>query len=137
MNNKVVDDFNIIKFSNGTKYVGEVNEKGEPHGNGAIYRFNDTIIFEGTFQNGIKQGAGKIYYANGNIKFEGSFDGGRITRGIFYDQKGAFMKYCNGNETFAMVFKSDARHGQLEYNVEYYIKYNEEDDIMIKKERQF
>ncbi|WP_339279099.1 hypothetical protein NYE40_23915 [Paenibacillus sp. FSL W8-1187] len=80
-----------------TIYEGEVNEMGNPHGEGIItYTFDDVayILYEGQFNNGVYDGMGTTYY-NGDteIEFSGVFRNGEPVHypleNEFYSNKGS------------------------------------------------
>ena len=58
-------------YTNGDKYVGEVNAKGEKHGKGK-YRFANGDEYQGEFQNDFYHGKGVLTKVNGD-RYEGDF----------------------------------------------------------------
>ena len=86
-----------------TIYEGEVNETGNPHGEGIItYTFDDVpyILYEGQFNNGIYDGMGTTY-CNGNteIEFSGVFRNGEP---VPYPLENEFY-YANKSITFTAI----------------------------------
>ena len=59
-------------YKNGDKYVGEINEKEEPHGRGTMCWKNGRR-YEGQWKNGKKHGQGVEYGANGAVDFSGEW----------------------------------------------------------------
>ncbi len=75
------DDFIPIPPSpsvNQTRYVGEQNEHGVPHGFGSLFE-GSRIIYKGQFQSGEPHGEGIYYFPTGVTKYKGAV---------------AFGKYC-------------------------------------------
>jgi antitoxin component YwqK of YwqJK toxin-antitoxin module len=47
------NDITTLYYKNGNiKYIGEVNEKGQPHGKGKGYYEDGTLDYEGEFEDG-------------------------------------------------------------------------------------
>lgn len=61
-----------IHYKNGDKYVGQVNDKGEPHGKGTM-TWKNGRRYEGDWKNGKKDGSGIEYGANGAVNFMGDW----------------------------------------------------------------
>jgi hypothetical protein len=59
-------------YENGDKYVGEINEREEPHGKGTMCWKNGRR-YEGHWKNGKKNGLGVEYGANGALNFNGEW----------------------------------------------------------------
>ena len=83
-----------IQFSDGT-YVGQVNQAGEPHGEGTfIYKKDDEkkrVSYEGGFENGKRVGIGKISWQGGDVYY-GNFANDNINgRGIWTYRKDDMM----------------------------------------------
>ena len=57
----------------GSKYTGEINSDGKPHGNGAK-TFDNGIIFEATWMDGLLQDVGQVYKCADGTPYEGTFD---------------------------------------------------------------
>ncbi|XP_022184579.2 MORN repeat-containing protein 4 homolog isoform X1 [Nilaparvata lugens] len=87
------------QFNDGTRYVGDWNDRGQKHGFGQM-TLPDSTRYHGTFHNGLCSGLGVMYFPDGakyegelmqgwfhghgvfwradGMKFEGEFRGGRI-----------------------------------------------------------
>ena len=120
-----------INLSNG-KYEGEYNNQNIPHGRGKlIYKTND--IYEGYFQNGIKNGQGKFISKNftyigrfARDKFNGkgtiiykngdTYEGGFLD-GIKHDEKGLYI-YSNGRREIKKWVKGQPKCSLFGLNVE-------------------
>ena len=59
-------------YKNGDKYVGEINEKEEPHGRG-IMCWKNGRRYKGQWKNGRKNGQGVEYGANGAVNYSGEW----------------------------------------------------------------
>ena len=59
------------RIKDGDVYVGERNEKGEPHGHGC-YNFADGSQYQGNWRFGKKHGFGKFHFADGD-RYEGEY----------------------------------------------------------------
>ena len=96
----------VIDFSDGRRYVGEVNEAGEPHGEG-VMTFPDREIRKGGWRRGLHHGQGAITFADGT-HVEGVFNDGALPyRGlaIFPDGNQYDGEFCEG-APFAGVGRS-------------------------------
>ncbi|CAF1073940.1 unnamed protein product [Adineta steineri] len=82
-----------INYPDDTKYTGQINDKGEPDGQGTIWINEDKFKgdrYEGQFKAGGRNGVGIYYYSNGD-KYEGEHcNNRRHGRGI--------CNYSNGNK---------------------------------------
>lgn len=74
------DGLGIKKFSNGNLYIGAFrNNKIHGYGmmisgkNGFIDNCNQSAVYIGDWENGVKKGRGKVYNRNGKIIYEGLF----------------------------------------------------------------
>ncbi len=66
---------NVNRWSD--KYVGEVNQQNQPHGNGTLYDHQDRVHYYGQWQNGQKHGFGSEYQILPGVKiYEGQFVNG-------------------------------------------------------------
>uniref|UniRef100_A0A1B6FD29 MORN repeat-containing protein 4 n=1 Tax=Cuerna arida TaxID=1464854 RepID=A0A1B6FD29_9HEMI len=87
------------RYEDGTRYIGDWNDKGQKHGLGQL-SLPDGTRYHGTFHNGLCSGLGVMYFSDGakyegelmqgwfhghgvfwradSMKFEGEFRGGRI-----------------------------------------------------------
>lgn len=118
---KEVQQGNPIGFGekampDGTFYTGELDINGIPHGFGSIKDFDlNLIVYEGTWEHGIKHGRGKYHMGNGyfyegefykeklqgegkyyykdKILFEGKYDNGSpVGNGKIYMKNGSFFE---------------------------------------------
>ncbi len=111
-------------FSNGNKYIGEVNKDREPHGIGSLWWANGDR-YEGFWKNGLYEGEGMYYFGNG-MKHYGFFKDGEINGlGVrYYLEKGLYFgEWRNGRnngkgiyiwpngEKFLGSFKEDEIQG--------------------------
>ncbi len=63
----------IIEYQEGC-YSGEVNDKGEPHGEGTFF-YTDGYYYYGSWQNGYEHGFGVMVWADDEY-YEGFFEKG-------------------------------------------------------------
>ncbi len=61
------------------RYEGEVNDNGDPHGNGTYYYANGDR-YEGSWNDGSTHGQGVLYFSNG-WSIDGEFEHGRFCQG--------------------------------------------------------
>ena len=62
---------NEIKYEDGKKYIGEINND-LPNGKGTLYNKDNVILYEGDFIDGKKEGNGALYFEEGNY-YKGEF----------------------------------------------------------------
>lgn len=78
-----------IEYENGSRYEGDVDDDGRPHGWGTMYRDDDSINREGEWRSGEPHGWGREYYRNDNPSYEGeSRNGERHGLGRRYNRDG-------------------------------------------------
>ena len=100
------------------QYVGYF-DNGEKNNYGKLYNEEGKLIYEGEYNNGLRNGEGTYYYARG-LKYEGNFvNGFREGHGIFYWEDGTRWegpfknnemdgegKYFEKGESFSVVYKN-------------------------------
>ncbi|XP_026466575.1 MORN repeat-containing protein 4 homolog, partial [Ctenocephalides felis] len=78
------------RFSDGSRYFGEWNKRGQKHGVGHLL-FKNRTRYDGQFANGLFSGLGVLCFADGS-KYEGEFMQGWFHgRGVFWRSDG--MRY--------------------------------------------
>lgn len=117
-----------VNYTDGSYYLGEVNEAGNPHGYGTWY-YAQGDRYEGNFANGKRHGVGRYHFSNGN-RYEGQFDNGAISGfGTYYYTNGDIYEgnYKNGKRCGAGIstysngakylgnFENDVKHGKGVY----------------------
>ncbi len=95
-----------ITFADGSKYTGEVNENGEPHGRGVL-DYPDTQNrckkYEGEFADGLFHGKGIMLYINGR-KYDGDW-----VKGL---RQGKGNEETPIGDVYVGDFANDKRHGK-------------------------
>ena len=66
------------------KYIGYFKE-GNRHGDGILYNKDESILYEGNFENDFFNGEGKYYYCNGDYYIGGFYNGLKDGEGTLYD----------------------------------------------------
>ncbi|XP_014227370.1 MORN repeat-containing protein 4 homolog [Trichogramma pretiosum] len=75
------------KYEDGTKYVGDWNDKGLKHGSGSLL-LPDGSRYDGSFHNGLCSGIGVLHFSDGS-KYEGEFMQGWFHgHGVFWRSDG-------------------------------------------------
>ena len=115
-----------IKYPNGDRYEGEVDEQGLPHGAGVMKyekgqyeNWAESQVsykkYSGQWSHGVKSGQGKMeYYKNGHgvIEYSGNWDND-LPNG-----KGKLTKYSDvTNMTYHGEWKDGLRHGLGKYSL--------------------
>ena len=109
-------------------YKGQTNAKGEYHGKG-VYRFDSGDVYDGQWENGLKQGHGTYRYASGAV-FKGDFrlnkmDGHGVytyASGVYYEgdfkegkkQGQGTYKYSSG-DVYTGAWRNDKKNGRGVY----------------------
>lgn len=70
-----LSNYEIIGLSNKQSYQGQTNEEGHPHGLGALVQA-DGGLYEGQFENGVREGQGRLIHASGDY-YEGEWVNGK------------------------------------------------------------
>jgi len=80
-------------LSDGSKYVGQVNQDGKPHGRGFLTypEGNLRLNYEGEFENGSPHGQGILKMLNGD-KYEGHLKAGMTTTGKMTEPNGNYYR---------------------------------------------
>ena len=76
-----------IRFSDGSRYEGQVNATGEQHGKGAL-SWSNGARFEGGFKNNKKHGRGWLLFPDQITTFMGTYDNNHKSDGIMYYKDG-------------------------------------------------
>merc|ERR1712156_320934 len=63
-------------YADGSRYEGQVNEKGQPVGLGLMYNNTGELVYNGSFVDGNWDGEGVWHGQSGEI-YKGNFKGGR------------------------------------------------------------
>ena len=95
----------IITFSDGATYEGEVDLRRLPHGRG-IYRWANGAVYEGEFRNGMRPGRGLLRSQHGARSEGASPSSGKRTKGVY--------RWANG-AIFEGEFQNEKRHGKGTY----------------------
>ena len=114
--------FDLTSFTlENMEYIwkGEFNEENEKNGIGKEYDFDDNIVFEGEYQNGIRKN-GIEYYIFGTKKYEGDYKDGKRWNGFLYDRNMEHkyeIKSGNGyikefHENGCISFEGDINNGE-------------------------
>ena len=77
------------------------------NGFGVVYDYDDKLIFEGEYLNGVRNGKGKEYYNNGKLKYEGEYLNGK--------RSGIGKEYIN-YRNFPSIAKFEGEHLNGERN---------------------
>jgi len=65
-------------------WKGDYNSEYKKTGKGKEYDFDDNLVFEGEYENGLRKN-GVEYYLIGNKKYEWDYKDGKRWNGIIYD----------------------------------------------------
>ncbi|XP_025204302.1 MORN repeat-containing protein 4 homolog [Melanaphis sacchari] len=85
-----VTKFGAYVYEDGSKYIGDWNDRGRKHGLGHV-QLKDNTRYEGGFSNGLCSGLGVLQYPDG-ARYEGEFmEGWFHGHGMFWRADG--MKY--------------------------------------------
>ena len=106
---------------------GQYNKKKKKHGIGKEYDFDDNVVFDGEYLNGLKV-RGIEYYILGTKKFEGNYKDGKRWNGILYDtdmQNKFELKEGNGyikefHENGCLSFEGEIKDGEKNGNGKIY-----------------
>ena len=98
---------------------GDFNEENKKNGIGKEYDFDDNILFEGEYINGMKK-KGIEYYTFGTKKYEGEYKDGKRWNGYLYDRTMEHkyeIKSGNGyikefHENGCICFEGDLNNGE-------------------------
>jgi len=99
-------------------WKGDYNEEYKKNGFGKEYDFDDNIVFEGEYINGIRK-KGVEYYIIGTKKYEGEYKNGKRWNGILYDtnmEHQYMLKFGKGyikefHENGCISFEGDINNG--------------------------
>lgn len=101
------------RYDDGTRYIGDWNQRGQKHGMGSMM-FSDGTRYDGAFSNGVCSGLGVMCFPDG-AKYEGEFMQGWFHgHGVFWRSDG--MKYegeFRGGRIWGLglITFSDQSHG--------------------------
>lgn len=93
--------YDLPLIDNTIIYEGEF-EDGSYGGKGIRYDIRGIVMYEGEFESGKYDGKGSLYYENGKIHYEGSFQNGE------YDGKGTLY-----NEDGSVQYKGKFKRGDI------------------------
>jgi hypothetical protein len=96
-------DYDVLRVQTQSQYgyEGEFDSEGKRCGRG-VYRYPDGVVYEGMFEDNLRNGYGKLTYPNGDV-YEGEWRRGR--------KEGQ----AASGEVYEGLWKNDRRHGQGKY----------------------
>ena len=92
------------ELTNGSQYVGQLNDKNEREGVGTLFLIDESKHYEGEWKNDVYHGQGKLFFRYDGMQYKGHlFNGKKHGLGTTYRK--------NGTKVYKGEFRHDIRHG--------------------------